>query len=255
MQLVDHNQLFCEAVKQKDEATLNLLFECQLRLETILSVIMETGRYDLFAQFSFLIDNERYEEKICCLFTLAFSQGREDELPAEMKEYYLGPRGEDLFSYYCGLLGLNRREGALADYKVKSNIYWSGVIRGDHLHLLRRLKKPYEKLFFDCGKYNSRKCMDSLLSSVPVEKRSYLVGLFVNGAYINGNREAIEHLFSYAEARDELKKIAQPQDWLDYHCDFEYWLISRGFFVPNEEEWSLIETHAPQLYIRLSSDV
>lgn len=255
MQLADHNQLFRKAVEQEDATTLNLLLECQLRPETIFSVIMETGRYDLFVQFSFMIDNERYEEKIGCLFALAFNQGREDELPAKMKEYYLSPRGEGLFAHYYGLMGLGRRKESPVPYYMKGNAYWSGVIRGDHLHLLLRLKTLDEEVFFNCGKYNSRKCMEGLLLSVPEEKRSYLIGSFLDGSYTHENKEAIEYLFSYSEAREELGKIMRPQDWENDYCDFNYWLISQGFFSPNEEERELIKTHTPKLYHRLSSDV
>lgn len=260
MQVTDLNQVFRMAVESKDATTLELILKCCLQPETILSVIAETGSYHLFAQFAPLIDTIKYEERVGCLFVQALTEGRENELPSWMREYYLGqPQqigpGRNVFAHCCGMMGLNNKKGLIAQYQIDSYHYWHGVVHSDCLSQFRRVRNPSFELKKQCGRSAARNCIEHLLMSTPAVEHAALINDFLYGALEAENKQSVEYLFSHAEAREELKKIADSHEWQDKDCDFDYWLISRKFFTPNEKQWEQMKTSAPLLYARLCSDV
>lgn len=259
MQLTDLNEVFRTAVASKDATTLDLILQCCLRPETILSTIAETSSYHLFAQFSPLINSIKYQDEIGCLFVQALTEGRADELPTRMTQYYLGhPQdvgsGKATFAHCCGMLGLHNKKGVVAQYQINSYDYWRGVAHGDCLQQFRRVSNPFPELKRDCGRYAARKCMEHLLASTPTAEQGALISAFLNGAFISENKQSVEYLFTYTEAREELKKIMSDGDWYDGD-DFTYWLIAQKFFTPTENGWEQMKTSAPLLYARLCNDV
>ena len=167
-------------------------------------------------------------------------------------------RGSATLSHCCGKLGIHRKKGFFAQYQINSCHYWQGVVEGDSLSQFRRIRNLSDYMKEQCGKYYSKKCMDYLLESITIAERGPLISLFLVGALKSENKQTIEFLFTYEEAREELRKTAGDGDWQEddgEYYEFSYWLISRGFFNPSEKEWEQMKTQAPLLYANLSSDV